>query len=964
MGNPAQNFLALRKLELSGLSAVNPRSLQNDPVVPQVTAGLTPFIRENDINFAVLGVKPDNTANIFFDEIKVNNFCQRASYINVTSSAAIANLRINEGLFGASSNAYAEVLGTSINATDNQIYLNDNFISVKIQKGAGAASLSITDFQKDDLVYQTTDSSIYDFLEYSNSITPAYTFFGRVKKWRFIDSSTGVLVIEPLSGSLATDVTDSSKSSIWNLSRYYVDEKNAADVIANNRFSSGETIQYSVNSVSAFTISGANSYIALSSTVSGSNTNNLRSIVLSTSNLSRDGISTINSNTISIVSGTNMGFSANVVTVVANSTMGWLEAIVDTDMPAATTSNTVYSIGTHKVNDVGAMFGIFHIPSETNLKWLTGERTFIVTDTATYNDNDYNMRAITKYTALGKVNTDVNARNTVLREMTPATQKAPEKTTQQTQKLNDRKFMAQTFFTPRGSQIVDNEVKNGYGIFVSSVDLFFKTKPTNAEELLPFTLVLCKVESGIPSYAEPLASKTLEPAYIKVSDNPSTSNSNTVTTFRFTDPVYLLPETEYAIKLITESPDYEVWTAKLGEEYTDNLGNTRRISDQPNVGNFFKSQNASLWNPIANEDLMFVINRASFETGASGNTVYFNLTPNDKMTSNLVYDYIQLTATEQVFAPTTISYEVKTVLTDGTVTDFIKVNNREVFSFGGDTDVSSASKKRRRLISSGNVASINVKVTMRTTDDSVSPILNRERFGLTTLQNIINNAGIANNLISITNGGSHSNASNIVITISAPDVGSNTATANVLTSQLVGGKIIGVNIVNPGAGYFTSPTVTIAEPSATSNATAIVNGENDVSGGNILTKYQTKIVTLEDGFDSGDLIVRLNAIKPNGTDVAVYFKVLSALDSDAFTAKKWQKMQVVRDNFSINSTQRVPLEFRHSLEKGTISYTEGTNTYPLGGTFKYFAIKICLTAEDPSVIPYVESMRAVAVPGG
>jgi hypothetical protein len=108
----------------------------------------------------------------------------------------------------------------------------------------------------------------------------------------------------------------------------------------------------------------------------------------------------------------------------------------------------------------------------------------------------------------------------------------------------------------------------------------------------------------------------------------------------------------------------------------------------------------------------------------------------------------------------------------------------------------------------------------------------------------------------------------------------------------------------------------------------------------------------------------LNAIKPNGTDVAVYFKVLSALDSDAFTAKKWQKMQVVRDNFSINSTQRVPLEFRHSLEKGTISYTEGTNTYPLGGTFKYFAIKICLTAEDPSVIPYVESMRAVAVPGG
>lgn len=964
MGNPAKNFLALRKLELAGLSAVNPRSLQNDPVVPQVTAGLTPFIRENDINFAVSGLKPDNAANIFFDEIKVNNFCQRASYINVTSSAALANIRINEGLFGTTSNAYAEILGTSINANDNQIYINDNFISVKIQKGAGAASLSVIDFQKDDLVYQTTNSSIYDFSEYSNSVTPAYTFFGRVKKWRLIDSTTGVLVIEPLSGTLATDVTDSTKSSIWNLSRYYVDEKNATDVIANNRFSSGESIQFAVNSASVFTVSSTNSYVALSSTVSGSNTSNLRSIVLSTSNVSRDGIATINGNTISIVSGTNMGFSANVIGVVANSSMGWLEAIVDADMPEATTSNTVYSIGSHKINDVGAMYGIFHIPSETNLKWLTGERTFIVTDTASYNDNDYNMRAITRYTALGKVNTDVNARNTVLREMTPSTQKAPEKTTQQTQKLNDRKFMAQTFFTPRGTQIVDNEVKNGYGIFLSSVDLFFKAKPTNAEELLPFTVALCKVESGIPSYAEPLASRTLEPAYIKISDNPSTSNSNTATTFRFTDPVYLLPETEYAIKLVTESSEYEVWTAKLGDEYIDNLGNTRRISDQPNVGNFFKSQNASLWNPIANEDLMFVINRASFETGASGNTVYFNLTPNDKMSANLVYDYIQLTATEQVFAPTTISYEVKTVLTDGTVTDFTKVNNREISSFGGDTEISSTSKKRRRLISSGNVASINVKVTMRTTDDSVAPILNRERFGLTTLQNIVNNAGIANNLVSITNGGAHSNASNIVVTISAPDVGTNTATANVLSSQLVNGKIVGINIINPGAGYFTSPTIILAEPSATTNASAIVNGENDVSGGNILAKYQTKIVTLEDGFDSGDLIVRLNAIRPSGTNIAVYFKVLSALDSDPFNAKKWQKMQVERDNFSSNATQRVPLVFKHSLDKGTISYTEGTNTYPLGGTFKYFAVKICLTAEDPSVIPYVEAMRAMAVPGG
>lgn len=954
--------IALRDREGYGLG-LSPTSLVQDPAITQVTAGLTPFIRENDVNFAVQNLKPENTANIFFDEIKVNNFCQRASYINVTSNTSLTAVRINEGVFGAISNAYAEVLGTSITASDNQVYLNDNFLSIKISKGTGAADLADSDFLVDELVYQTASNTAFNFGLYTGAVQPQFSFLGKVKKWRRMDTSTGVLVVDPILGSLKTNVTDVTSSSVWNLTRLYVDVKQASDVYANNRFIAGESVQFAGNSASLFTVSAANAYVALSSGVSGANTNNLRSIVLSTNNVSRDGLATINGNSICIVSGTNMGFKANVVKTVANTSMGWLEAIVDADMPSYCTSNTVYSIGEHKVNDVGSMFGIFHIPSENNLRWLTGERVFTVTDTATYNDNGYNMRAISKYTALGQVNTAENARNFVLRELTPNTLRAPNKVTQSTEKVNDRKFMAQTFFTPRGSTVVNGEVKSGYGIFVTSVDLYFKAKPTNPEEQLPFTVALCKVENGLPSTSDPIASKTIDCSYVNVSSAPSTSNTSTRTNFKFADPVYLLPETEYCIKLITESGDYEVWTATLSDEYTDNTGNVRRVSEQPLVGHFFKSQNASLWNPILNQDLMFTINRASFETGASGNTVYFNLTPNKDLSSNVVYDFLQLASTDQIFSPTTVTYEVKTILTDGTIVDFQKLNNKEIYNFGKDTNLSTTTK-RRRLIPSGNVAAVNVKVTMKTTDESVTPIVNRERFTITTLQNIINNAGISNNLIAITNGGAHSNASNIVLTISAPDVGSNTATANVLPSQLVNGKITGVNIINPGAGYYTSPTIIIAEPAATTNATAVINGETDASGGNILAKYQTKIVTLEDGFDSGDLIVRLDAIKPAGTDIAVYFKVLSALDTDSFTSKKWQPMKKVRDNISPDILKRVPLEYRFSLEKGTISYLDGQKTMPLGGTFKYFAVKIRLTAEDPAVIPAVESMKIIAVPGG
>lgn len=940
-----------------------------DPEYTQSTVGLTPFIRENDINFAAHSLKPENLANLFFDDIKVNNFSQRASYINVTSSVQFAGVRINEGLYATTSKAYAEVLGTSITASDNQVYLNDNFISIRINKESGSADLSLTEYAIGDLVYQTADNIAFNFSLYAGVAQPNFSFLGKVKKWEYIDASNGVLVVDPILGSLQTSVTDGSKDRIFNLTQVGFNLREAVYLHSNNRFQTGETVTYASNGTSAFTVSSANAYVALSSSVTLSNTANspIRSIVLSSNNTTRDGISTIVGNTISIVSGTNMGFSANVIAVVSNTAMGWNEAIVDATLPAHCTANSVYSIGNHRVNDVGALYGIFHIPSQSNLRWLTGERVFTITDTATYNDNAYKMRALAKYTALGRVNTAENARNFVLGEQTPSTQRAPTKVTQASPKINDRKYMAQTFYTPRGNSIQDGEVKNAYGIFVTSVDLFFKSKPTNGEELLPFTVAISKVDSGLPAN-EIIASKTLEPAYINISAlTPSISNTSAVTKFTFKDPVYLLPETEYAIKLITESGDYEVWTATLGGSYTDETGNIRRVSEQPYVGNFFKSQNASNWNPILNQDLMFRVNRASFSTASS--EVHFKLAPVFTpqvvgFSTNTVFDMVKLSSTEQQFSPTSVSYAIKTKLTDGTETDYISINNNELYNFGKDTNISSVSSKRRRLIDAANVESVNVRVTMQTSDDSVSPIINYERFSLFTLENIINNAGIANNLISITDGGSHSNAANIVLTISAPDAGSNRATANILPAMLSGGKITGVNIINPGAGYFSTPTITIAEPSASSNATAIINGETDASGGNILAKYQTKIVTLEDGFDAGDLVVRMDAVKPFGTDIAVYFKVLSALDSDPFVSKKWQKMTKVRDNSSPDQVKRVPLEFRYSLTKGTIEYFDGARVLPLGGTFKYFAVKIRMTAEDPTVVPFVESLKVMAVPGG
>jgi len=945
------------------LSKTTPVWSTTDPQQTQVPVGLTPFIRENDIEFSVKNLKPDTDANFFFDDIKVNNFCQRASVINVSSSSVLANLRINEGIFNTTTNAYAQVLGTSRTATSNLIYVNENFISMNLVQG-GSPTLSSSEYSVGDLVYQTSTGSAYAFSAYAGYHQPQFQFLGKVVKWKTAEGANrGTLIVDPILGTLNTSATVAN--NIYNLTKPDAGIRHANNIFTTSRFSAGSTIVYSANDVTITTLSAANAYIAVSGALARVNVGNYNSITISTNDITRDGLgSTLVDKKITVVSGNNMGFTANVTVGAVVTGVGYALTLDDA-APVNFSSNSLYSIQNHVVDDVGSLYGIFHIPSDNNLRWLAGERLFTVTDTATHNDNGYMMRAVSKYTALGKVNSTENARNYVLREQTPSTAQAAPSVIQETQKINDRKFMAQTFFTPKSSEVLDGQVKSSYGIYVTSIDLFFKSKPTDAEELLPFTVAISKVESGVPSN-DIIAEKTLEPAYVNVSANtPALSNTTVMTKFTFNDPVYLLPSNEYAIKLITESTDYEVWTAVLGGEYTDEIGNVRKISEQPYVGNLFKSQNASNWNPILNQDLMFRVNRAVFE---SSNTVYFGIKSNEDHQRDIYMDEIRIAATEQQLAPTSVTYDVKTwtALADAapSAQDYIRVTPNEVYKFGKDTNVSSVNSNRRRIIPKANSAYSNVKITLSTTDNRVSPIVNRERLGLFAIQNIINNAGISNNLITITNSGAHGAcAASIVVTFSSPDVGANIAKANILSSMLSSGKVIGVNIINPGAGYFTAPTITIEEPAVASNATAVVNGENNTSGGNIFAGYQTKIVELAEGIYAGDLIVRLDVVRPPGTDVGVYFKVLSPFDKDQFVSKKWVKMEKVNNLYSPDQNSNVRLEYRFALDKGEIEYFEGDKSFPLGKVFKYFAIKLRLTAQDPTVVPMVDSLKVLAVPG-
>jgi hypothetical protein len=91
---------------------------------------------------------------------------------------------------------------------------------------------------------------------------------------------------------------------------------------------------------------------------------------------------------------------------------------------------------------------------------------------------------------------------------------------------------------------------------------------------------------------------------------------------------------------------------------------------------------------------------------------------------------------------------------------------------------------------------------------------------------------------------------------------------------------------------------------------------------------------------------------------------MSASDSGTFNDKSWQLMSKFLDLKSPDQKTAIELEFRPSLDTNRLSYVEGGVQYPLGGTFKYFQIKVCMTAQDPTVVPIVDNLRVIATPAG
>ena len=274
-------------------------------------------------------------------------------------------------------------------------------------------------------------------------------------------------------------------------------------------------------------------------------------------------------------------------------------------------------------DEKGALIGSLFIPNPSHTsapEFTTGTKTFrlssSVTDSRAPRDKASTCQA--NFRAEGTLNTvqeDIMmVRNAEISQRTRTDDKTTTSSTSrtyQTQSFEERVRFEEDNGDPLAQSF---EVLETNGIFLESVDIWFKTK----DNKIPVTLQIRTMRSGVPTQQiVAFGEVTLDAEHVKISE---TGVDEEYTRFTFQSPVFLEGQsTDYAIVLIAQSVQYNVYIARMSEEDLRDINleesERRIVSSQPHLGSFFKSQNGATWTPSQYEDLKFVLNRCKFVPG-------------------------------------------------------------------------------------------------------------------------------------------------------------------------------------------------------------------------------------------------------------------------------------------------------------------------------------------------------------
>lgn len=649
-------------------------------------------------------------------------------------------------------------------------------------------------------------------------------------------------------------------------------------------------------------------------------------------------------------------------------------------------------------NDYGELLGYLRLPA-TGKRFRTGTKEIMITDSPT-NDPETTSFARYYWTALGL---NAQKQNTILSTQIPVIIKEQVQETRAKQQLVwcGPSCMAYTFKVdvPPGEE----------GIFLTSVDVFIAAMHPSLG--VWFEIREMNSAGGITRTQVPFSEVWMErdDPRIQVSDNP---NNILATNVNFPAPVFLYNNTQYAFVIHTEglNPDTYFWVSRLGQK---DVRTGQQITSRKLTGTLYTTNNNLDYDMVPDVDLMVRFKRAQFTNGATGTAILGN-NPTEFITmSNTSGNFIRageifkgsnkLTLSNIVGANGIANGDILYGVTSNTTANVVTIGGSIYYTDGFTYTVNEGiTVKFANGVNKGvtaNVATINSgNGTLRSYDANTSTIIIDDSNGH-YFANCIIKGDISGDTAKVTSFGvfpysaittkPHSlkfSKTDLLFTKRGyredtlafgdwydgiPDNISEFDEETAMLSRATEIASLSSQSSAQLKGQLTTYTEYLSPAIDVSRANAIyvhnlINNDstgeaNAPSGGNALNKYISKMVTLADGQDAEDVVVRLTAYRPPNSTVKVYYKIKHEEDGDLFDEKNWIEMEGP-DTYSAkaNRYNYIDMDFAvpaAQLTSGVTTYQSDGNTF-LG--FKQFAVKIVLLGTNSAIVPKVADLRVVA----
>jgi len=646
-------------------------------------------------------------------------------------------------------------------------------------------------------------------------------------------------------------------------------------------------------------------------------------------------------------------------------------------------------------NSNGELFAVFNIPENT---FFVGERELIITDVSSLDNIEsaaaslgklkYNAYNFSEERAGLTISTrppefdviETRSTRTVVNRETEVRRKDP---------------LAQTFF------VKDTMTQGADALYLGRVDVYFKRKGLSNG----VTIMIREVVNGYPSSEIlPFAKKHLRSSQVNVSDD-----SSVATSIFFDAPVRLDAEKEYALVVMPDAadPDYLIFTQKVGG--TDLITGLPINSDWGD-GVLFTSTNNMAWQSYQDEDVKFDLYRYNFNVNEgtveleTKDVEFFTVESTIGKFINNELAYMFTAAVETVYPVvlnTSTNVVTGTSLNNYVVGDYLYVENGsglkdllKVASVTNSTQIIVDKQPRfagtfnSRPVVAGTVVYFNTRkpdflalenssardarlfsnggIVRGLNSDARATIVSVDNIELSYIQAMVNRITDAD--------------TNVRVSVKAIDPLNSDDPAYLKEFDFANKKAFNergcviFSTSNNTAKTKNLRLILTLEKSDLPTTTPVVDTEtaklfayiyNITDDSSTSSRYISKKVELQEGFDSEDFRLYVTGYRPLGTDIKAYIKIKNDADPVSLRNNNWIELEKIQGSnlYSSISNTNDYKEFVYEIPpdqkdiNGVTVYTNETGIYT---GYRSFAIRIDLLSDNIANVPKLLDYRGVA----